>query len=282
MRRDQDRFNSRELRYNSDTSTGYLLQPRFYLSVTDAGGQAERIDLLGPQQMDIRQLRYSSCKVGDDETPPWLLTASRLRLDIAANEGIADDAVLRFYDVPILALPRLSFPVTDERKSGWLPPTIDLSTTSGLVVATPYYWNIAPQYDATFTPVLSVRRGAELDSEFRYLQPGWRGETALAWLPRDEVAGTTRWASRWSQRGEAPLDADYKIDLLRVSDGNYWSDGLRGADNLTPRLLGSNATLRQLRREHWDGLGWVDRRSEERRVGKECRRLCRSRWSPYH
>jgi hypothetical protein len=26
----------------------------------------------------------------------------------------------------------------------------------------------------------------------------------------------------------------------------------------------------------------VETRSEERRVGKECRRLCRSRWSPYH
>lgn len=259
MLRAEDRFSGSELRYDSQTSTGYLLQPRFYLSATDAGGRAERIDLLGAQRMDLRGLRYSSCKVGDDETAPWQLTASRLQVDIAANEGIAEDAVLRFYDVPILALPKLSFPVTEDRKSGWLPPSIDLSTTGGLVVAAPYYWNIAPQHDATLTPVLSLKRGAELDGEFRYLQPDWRGQTQLSWLPHDEVAGGTRWASRWTHRGAAPLDSDYRIDWLRVSDEDYWTDGLRGADNLTPRLLGSSATWRQAHRAHWEGLGWLDR-----------------------
>ena len=39
--------------------------------------------------------------------------------------------------------------------------------------------------------------------------------------------------------------------------------------------------LRKGKVVHRKGYGLADR-SEERRVGKECRLTCRSRWSPYH
>ena len=59
--------------------------------------------------------------------------------------------MLRFYGVPILASPVLSFPLNDERKSGFLPPSFGLDSRSGFQAAIPYYWNIAPNRDATFT-----------------------------------------------------------------------------------------------------------------------------------
>lgn len=245
--RGEDRFAGSELDIDTRRLTGHVLRPRYHFALTDAGGRAERIDFDGPDRARVLGLSYSSCKVGDDETPPWVLTADRLRLDFAANEGIAEGAVLRFQEVPILALPVLSFPVTDARKSGWLPPSVDLSTTSGLVLAVPYYWNIAPQYDATLTPTLSLKRGAGLDSEFRYLQPRFGGETRLAWLPADQLARRARWALRWDHRGDATDTIDYQGHLLRVSDDDYWNDDLRGATNLTPRLLGSQGLLQQRR-----------------------------------
>ena len=80
-------------------------------------------------------------------------------MDFDANEGIATGAVLRFYGVPILPAPVLSFPLGGQRKSGWLPPNIKVDNRSGVEFGLPYYWNIAPQRDATLTPFLMTRRG---------------------------------------------------------------------------------------------------------------------------
>jgi LPS-assembly protein len=110
-----------------------------------------------------------------------------VEMDFDANEGIAEGAVLRFLGTPILALPSLSFPLNDARKSGWLPPTINMDNRSGLELAMPYYWNIAPNRDATLAPRIITRRGLGLDAEFRYLEPGDGGTLQLNWLP------TTAW-----------------------------------------------------------------------------------------
>lgn len=258
MLRGGDRFSGSEVDLDTVRQVGQVLQPRYHFAVTDAGGRAERIAFLGQNRMTVDRARYSSCKVGDDETPPWVLSARQLRLDFDTNEGIAEGAVLRFYDVPLFALPVMSFPITDDRKSGWLPPTIDLATNSGLMVAVPYYWNIAPELDATLTPTLSLKRGAGLDIETRYLQPSLKGQLELTWLPQDRMADRQRWAARWNHRGELGSQVDYRLNFLRVSDEDYWNDALRGATNLTPRLLGSDAAVLQRRRVNSDLLGPMD------------------------
>ena len=109
---------------------------------------------------------------------------------------MAENAVVRFYGIPILAAPVLTFPITGARKSGWLPPNFDLSNTHGLEVSAPYYWNIAPNLDATITPGVSTRRGGELTTELRYLEPRWRGEAEVFSMPDDRVAERSRWAGR--------------------------------------------------------------------------------------
>ncbi|MEX8494570.1 LPS-assembly protein LptD [Sphaerotilus sp.] len=258
LARGDDRYQGSELSLNTEHQDGYFLEPRFYLGRTQAGGRAERVDFIGKNRLVVRGAAYSSCELVDGETPPWVLTTRRVRLDFDANEGVAEGAVLRFYGVPILAAPVLSFPVTDARKSGWLPPLITTSSNTGFGLSVPYYWNIAPDLDATLTPTVLSKRGAGLESEFRYLRPDWHGELNGFWLPRDLTAGRDRWAARWAQQGDLPDDVRYDWHLLRVSDDNYWKDGLRGAESLTPRLLTNTAQAQQRRLLQVDGLGEVE------------------------
>lgn len=264
MWRGQDYYSGSEIDIDTQESEGWFLKPNFHFARTQAGGSAERIDFLGRDRMVVLGATYSSCEVEPGQTVPWQLTARRVRLDFEANEGVADGAVLRFFDVPILAWPALSFPVTDARKSGWLPPHINLASTSSLELGVPYYWNISPSNDATITPYLSLKRGASLDGEFRYLRDSDEGALDASWLPEDRVAGMQRWSFGWRHTGQIGADRSehgawtYDWRTLRVSDNDYWKDGLRGIDALTPRLLGSSAQLQQRRALRADDDAQID------------------------
>ncbi len=256
--RDQDYYSGSEIELDTERAEGYFIAPRYHFARTQASGGADRIDFLGKNRLSVLGATYSSCEVPEGETLPWQLSARRLRIDMDANEGLAEGGVLRFFGVPILAWPVLSFPVTDERKSGFLPPHISIASTSGVELGLPYYWNIAPDQDATLTPVVSLKRGVAIDSEYRYLQDGWGGTVQGSWLPHDRIRDERRWAFGWTQSGGLTRDWDYDWRLLRVSDDAYWTDGLRGADSLTPRLLESQGQMR--RRSTWQlgSIGEVD------------------------
>jgi LPS-assembly protein len=145
--------------------------------------------------------------------------------------------VLRFYGVPILASPTLSFPLSEERKSGFLPPSFSIDSSSGFQAAIPYYWNIAPNRDATFTVQESLRRGPSLDTEFRYLEPSYFGAVDYKILPYDKVAERTRYSLRADHEGALPLNAYAQLRVMRVSDDDYWKDFAGEIKSLTPRLL---------------------------------------------
>ncbi len=224
---------------------GYFLNPTYYFAKTAAGGRAERIDFLDDQRAVATGATYTSCPADGSGDPAWLLTTSRVNLDFATNEGVAENAVLRFYGVPILAAPSLSFPLTDERKSGWLPPSFNLDSKSGFEASIPYYWNIAPNRDATFTPSLSTRRGPGIGTEFRYLEESFRGEASLNLLPHDNVTGHSRYALNVNHESDLPQGAFVTFNLLRVSDNDYWKDFPRAVSNLSPRLLISDLKATQ-------------------------------------
>jgi LPS-assembly protein len=243
-----DRFSGPEVNLTLQRFSGYFLQPEYFFAGNKAGGHAERIDFIDSDRVRLTNTTYTSCNVDGSGTPAWLLTTDRVKLDFEANEGIADGAVLRFLGVPILAMPELSFPLSDARKSGWLPPSLNLDTKSGLEFGVPYYWNIAPQRDATLTPVVYTRRGLGLDSEFRYLETQHRGEMQLHALPNDRVYGESRYALQWQQQGQAwgtgNLDAwRWNHEGQRVSDETYWKDFPNLLHSVAPRLLPLSASL---------------------------------------
>jgi LPS-assembly protein len=236
--RDGNVFSGPELQLKIERFEGFFRMPTYRFARTGAGGSAKLIEFIDEQRAVATDANYSSCSVYDDSGEPvWILKARELRIDHETNEGIAKDAVLRFYGVPILASPTLSFPLSEERKSGFLPPSFSIDSSSGFQAAIPYYWNIAPNRDATFTVQESLRRGPSLDTEFRYLEPSYFGAVDYKILPYDKVAERTRYSLRADHEGALPLNAYAQLRVMRVSDDDYWKDFAGEIKSLTPRLL---------------------------------------------
>lgn len=229
---------------------GEFLTPSFLLAATGGAGKAKVLKFQDSEHMSALDGSYSSCPAVENQEPAWQITARELRMDLAANEGLADGAVLRFLGVPILAAPSMSFPLSSARKSGWLPPNIFLDSRSGLEAGVPYYWNIAPQRDATFTPFVMTKRGVGLDSEFRYLEPEHAGRINVDLLPSDRVFGQSRWSFKLNNDGRLG-DWRYRLKSERVSDDDYWKDMSRRVESQTQRLLASDFTLNRQRELSW-------------------------------
>jgi len=240
LTRDGNRYGGSELELQVQRFEGYFLSPTYFFSRMKAGGSAQRMDFLGEDVAVAHNATYTSCPRDGSEDPAWLLKTDEIKLDFANNEGIAKGAVLRFYGVPILAGPTLSFPLTDERKSGWLPPSLSLDSKSGVQLSVPYYWNIAPNRDATLTPTVISKRGVGLDTEFRYLGARYVGLADLNLLPNDRLAGETRGALHLEHEGTLPGDNRYSAMLTRVTDDDYWKDFPRGLNGVAPRLLAAD------------------------------------------
>jgi LPS-assembly protein len=126
--------------------------------------------------------------------PDWILRATTLQLDNEADVGTAESALLSFKGMPLLPIPYLTFPLSDKRKSGFMPPSLGLDNVSGVEIAVPYYWNIAPNLDATLTPMVMSKRGVNLGSELRYLEADYSGQLRLDLMPGDKLRDSNRWA----------------------------------------------------------------------------------------
>jgi LPS-assembly protein len=238
-------YSGPELQLHVQRFDGYFLSPEFYFTQIGAGGHADRINFIDSSRANAVNAIYTSCPRDGSGDPDWVLETRRVRLDFDTNTGVAEGAVLRFLGAPILALPSLSFPLNDERKSGWLPPSINLDSRSGFEFSEPFYWNIAPNRDATLTPRIITRRGAGMDAEFRYLEPGFNGNLNVTALPNDQVADRSRGSLQWTHEGTLGAGLRYSADVTRVSDNGWWKDFPDAGRGLTPRLLSGRAAVEQ-------------------------------------
>jgi len=210
-----------ELRFKRDTETGYFSSPRFYAGVTGARGEAREIRFLGPDKYEASDARYTTCVAPNND---WYLRSEEIEVDRMRKVGTARNATVYFLDVPIMYTPWLEFPLSNERKSGFLTPTAGSTQIRGLELATPYYFNLAPNYDATFTPRLMTKRGLQLGGQARYLFESAVGEVNGEVLPNDDVTDTTRWGFSWRHNQQvAPWLAGY-FNYNRVSDAKYFAD----------------------------------------------------------
>jgi LPS-assembly protein len=241
LRREGDRFSGTEAEFNLGSREGYVLKPEYHFERTGAGGKARRLDFVGEKRLSARRADYTSCPREGADKPDWLLSADKLELDFENNEGVAYGAVLRFLGVPILAAPVLSFPATEDRKSGWLPPSIDIDSRVGASMAVPYYWNLAPNYDLTTTPWASTGGVVGLHAEFRFLQPTDSGRLEVHTVPYDRFAHRERHAYEWQHDGSFGSHWRYGADVLRASDDDYWKDFANQLPSKTRRLLSEAA-----------------------------------------
>jgi LPS-assembly protein len=108
------------------------------------------------------------CKDDPKKPPLWQVKGARIIHDQSDKMMYFENAQLEFFGVPMAYLPYFSTPdPTVKRKTGFLMPYITSTTTFGVGVETPFYWAIAPDYDATFSPRITSRQGVLFQGEFR-------------------------------------------------------------------------------------------------------------------
>jgi len=233
-----DWFSASRLDLEVTRDAGTLVDTEYELGATKAGGHAARIELKDREHAAALDGDYTSCpRDVPGHEPDWVISGERIDIDTSTNEGHATHAVLRFLGVPILAAPSFTFPVTADRKSGWMPPTADFSNSSGLSLGVPYYWNLQPNIDATLTPEVITRRGGALTAELRYLEPNDLGQITGYSVPDDQLAGSSRGSIQWAHEGARADWLSYSARWQRVSDDQYWKDFPHQMPALTQRLL---------------------------------------------
>ena len=268
VRIEQDReiIEGHTLSYELATDRGYITQPQYMLmsmphgtqagmantrfSQAEGRGTAERLLFEGPLKYRIERASYTTCEPGNDA---WFLRAKQLDIDRNRDVGVAHDATIVFFDQTIFYSPYLSFSLNQQRKSGLLTPSYRTSNTTGFEFTTPYYWNIAPEMDATLYPRYMTKRGLQLSGDFRYLNPNWRGEARAEILPSDQQISRDRWGLFTKHQQKLGNAWNGAFNINRVSDGNYFTD-LSTLVALTSQVhLPNDATLS--RSGSWGDIG---------------------------
>lgn len=216
-----DHYSGKELHLKMDTGVGSMDSAVYKLMRKNARGSAERVDFESEDSATVVSGIYTTCEGPD---PDWYLKSSKLSLDNSTETGVARDAVLVFKGLPIAGTPYISFPLTDERVSGFLAPSIATSTTGGLEILTPYYLNIAPNRDLTINPRYISRRGLMLGGDARYIGDYYSGNTRAEWLNNDAITGEQRYALSSIHRQNLAPGLNYYSDLNFASDNEYPKD----------------------------------------------------------
>jgi LPS-assembly protein len=107
------------------------------------------------------------CKDDPKKPPEWQVRAARIIHDDGEKMIYFEDATVDFFGVPIAYFPFMSTPdTTVKRKSGLLFPVLSTSSAYGVSIETPYYFNLAPDYDLTLYPKFMSSQGALLEGEW--------------------------------------------------------------------------------------------------------------------
>lgn len=212
-------------------SIGFFEQPKYSIKrqikdaapgqTTTGSGAAQRIDFEGENRYKLTDATYSTCGPVD---PDWFARAKTMELDYDKDNGEAHDVTLVFKGMPILYSPWLSFPLNNRRKSGFLLPTLGSTSKSGFEVLEPYYWNIAPNMDATISPRLMSKRGVELNGELRYLDQNYSGIFQGEYLPNDQITHSDRSSYSFQHNQNLGMGFSTSLNLNGVSDDTFFSD----------------------------------------------------------
>ncbi len=216
-----------------------------------AWGQARFIERFANKDYLLRRATYTTCAPQDNA---WQIEADQINLDSTHAVGVARNTTLRIKDWPVFYSPYFSFPTSKARKSGFLMPVVGSSNVGGFDYAQPYYWNIAPNYDATFTPHIYSRRGVMLGGQFRYLTQQSTGSFNGRILPKDhafrrfiennqlaypQLAGlsTNRWEVLLFDSTYLTPNLHFGLNYQQVSDDYFLQDFSSNLAILTERQL---------------------------------------------
>lgn len=228
-----DYISSDSIDVHAPTQIGQLINSEFKLASgmtskdgidtvqMSARGSASVVNLEGEGVMQLENASYTNCHEGNKDV---MIHSGSLELDNISGVGKARNATVRFKGVPIFYAPYLSFPLNDERKTGWLTPSYGNDEDSGNVIQFPWYWNIAKNQDATITPRFYTDRGAQIAGEYRRAT-----ETATTfiygeYLPDDDLFGEDRSLLTVQHFQQFSNSVSGAVNFNDVSDIDYFDD----------------------------------------------------------
>jgi len=197
-----------------------------------ANGYTEIIEKT-PTTVLLTNSTYSLCPVNKND---WLIDADQIELNLEKNRGVADNATLKFYGVPIFYTPKYSW-VLSGRGSGFLTPDYSTYNETGqnedsYSLRVPYYLNLAPDRDLLLALTYMSSRRFIYEGKYRQLIKSRISpehdhsiySVEVKYLPEDKITSLKRWLINFSSK----LDVSDKISLssqyYRVSDQKYFEE----------------------------------------------------------
>ncbi|WP_318433617.1 LPS assembly protein LptD [Photobacterium leiognathi] len=218
---------AKQLQSDLNTKDSQLDDAVYRMTCQAGRGEAEQIDkrnVDGTQFYKMKDGTYTTCPEGDKS---WRFAAGSLERDGESPFADLYNARFEVLDVPVFYLPWLRVPVTDERMTGFLYPTLTYGSRNGMEYEAPFYWNIAPNYDLTLTPKYMNHRGLQTTAEFRYLTDFGEGHLIGEYMGRDKKTDyDKRWGFQWKHSGIIDENWLVDIDYSKVSDYEYFNSGL--------------------------------------------------------
>ena len=213
----------KELHYDLSHESGRAADAQFAVEHESRRlqGVSAEMEMQDKNHYAMRGVKFNTCNPGDRS---WYIQAAELKADRESGIGTARHARLVFGGVPVLYTPWADFPLNGNRKSGLLVPTIKIGS-DGTELELPYYFNLAPNYDATLAPGIITARGATLGGEFRYLQDKYSGSLKAKYLPHDRRSPHRhRYEAEFAHLHRFNTDLSGGIDYRQVSDDDYYRD----------------------------------------------------------
>lgn len=208
-------------RYDTSIGQGEFTDADFYLLTRNARGEADLLQRTGETTARLEGVKYTSCPPEDED---WWLKAGSMDLDQEAGMATARNVRVAFMGVPFFYTPWISFPIDEQRKSGFLFPEFGDSGRVGPWLRVPYYFNLDEQFDATLTPYYMEERGTAINGEFRYLSNWGLGELNAEYLDNDRLTDTHRYNYQLRHLSNLPSDWRAVVRYQQVSDEEYFQD----------------------------------------------------------
>ncbi|MDH4191780.1 MAG: LPS assembly protein LptD [Betaproteobacteria bacterium] len=222
LQREADRFFGSSLRYNLLDETGAFEAPSYVLQrERTLRGSAERVEFLGKDRYRLAKATFTTCAPGDED---WRVEANEINLDFETQRADTSGPRLRFFDIPIMALPYASFPLENSRKSGFLAPSYAQSTRRGLELNVPYYLNFSPEQDATITATHMAKRGTQTKTDYRYLGASYAGDMRIEHMQEDLVLHQSRTGFSLNHVQNFTPGLVGRVDFNKVTDDLYFVD----------------------------------------------------------
>ncbi len=201
-------------------STGIFNNAELFSTANHSTIQADTILQQSATQKTLANIRYTTC---EPSKPYWQLRAQSMQLNHKTGRGFAKHVQLRVLDIPFFYFPAFSFPIDDRRVSGFLYPSFANSDERGAEINIPWYWNIAPQADATFTSRVMSMRGWQFNSQWRYMRSNSRYLLHSENL-YDKELDTNRWFYHFEQNSQFDNGWQTKIRSYNMADTAHLDD----------------------------------------------------------